>query len=301
VVPQDEITIPRYVTRPGERLHASYNAVSSGYFATMRIAVVAGREISESDSESAAPVALVNRAMAERFWPGASPLGRRFVRAGDKQHPLEIIGVVGNSRTEDLFSPYVPMFYIPVTQDDSPAQTLQVRTAGPPGAMAQEVLDIVRRLAPAAPVLSVRTMADAVNNGANGLFFFNLGAALTGVLGLLGLTLAVIGVYGVAASAVGHRTHEIGLRMALGARRVQIFWMLSRQGLTIVGLGMALGVLVAIAVGRLMGDFLMGVGPTDPLTYSIVSALLGVVALLACYVPVRRVLSGDPLVALRHE
>ena len=242
-----------------------------------------------------------NQAMADRYWPGTDPVGRRFVRTGDPQHPLEVIGVVRNNRTEDLYSPYAPMFYLPFSQSPESSATLQVRTAGPPNAMAPLVRDVVRRLAPAAPILAVQTMADAVNGGANGLFFFTLGAALTAVLGAIGLTLAVIGVYGVMAYAVGQRTHEIGVRMALGARRANILWTLSRQGVAIVGLGVLLGALLALAVSRLVGDFLVGVAPTDPLTYVTVSALLTTIAAVACLVPARRAVTSDPLAALRHE
>jgi len=144
-------------------------------------------------------------------------------------------------------------------------------------------------------------MTEVVSNGANGLLLFNLGAELTAALGLLGLTLAVVGIYGVMAYAVGERTQEIGVRVALGAQRKNILWMISRQGLAIVGAGLALGPLIAVRVGRVVGEFLVGVGPTDPLTYISVSLLLSFVALAACYIPARRATRVDPLVALRYE
>jgi predicted permease len=297
----DEITIPGYVPQRGEQLHAGYNAVSSDYFKTMKIAVLRGREFFDSDAESSPRVALINAAMAERFWHGADPVGRRFNRGGDPQRAIEIVGVVGNSRTEDPYSPYVPAFYVPISQSYPSAQTLQIRTAGPPQAIAPDVLAVVRAIAPAAPVLSVRTMTDAVANGANGLMLFNVGAELTAALGLLGLILAVVGIYGVMAYAVRQRTQEIGVRIALGAQRTSILWMVSRQGIAIVGIGLALGLLIAVAVGRLMGDFLVGIGPTDPLTYLTVSLLLTFIALAACYVPARRATGVDPMVALRYE
>jgi len=144
-------------------------------------------------------------------------------------------------------------------------------------------------------------MTEVVSNGANGLLLFNLGAELTAALGLLGLTLAVVGIYGVMAYAVGERTQEIGVRVGLGAQRKNIPWMISRQGLAIVGVGLALGLLIAVRVGRVVGEFLVGVGPTDPLTYISVSLLLSFVALAACYIPARRATRVDPLVALRYE
>ena len=297
----DGIAIPGYVPRSGEEMHADFNAVTPDYFTTMKIAVLRGRDFTESDTESSPRVAVINEAMAERFWHGADPVGRSFKRDGDPQHTIEIVGVARNSRTEDPYSPYSPAFYVPMSQSYSSVQTLQVRTAGPPQAIAPEILAAIRGIAPTAPILSVRAMTEAVNNGANGLMLFNIGAELTAALGLLGLTLAVVGIYGVMAYAAGQRTQEIGLRMALGAQRRSILWLISRQGLAIVGIGLALGLLLAIAVGRLVGDFLVGIGPTDPLTYISVSLLLSFVALAACYIPARRAMRVDPIVALRHE
>lgn len=160
---------------------------------------------------------------------------------------------------------------------------------------------MARKLAPTVPVLSVRTMSDAVRNGANGLLLFNLGAKLTAALGFLGLTLAVVGIYGVMAYAVGQRTQEIGVRMALGAQRRTILWMVSCQGLAIIGTGLSIGLLTAIAAGRLVGEFLVGVGPADPMTYITVSTLLSLIALAACYIPARRAVHIEPTVALRYE
>jgi len=296
-----QITVPGYVPPHGEQPSASYNAASSDFFKTLEIAVLEGRGFSDADTESSPRVALINQAMAERFWPNQNPIGRRFTRAGEAALPMEVIGVVRNSRTEDLFSPYGPVFYVPISQGYNSLQSLQIRTAGAPQAVAPEVLALVRRLAPSAPVLGVQTMTDAVNYGANGLFLFNVGAELTTALGLLGLTLAVVGIYGVMAYTVGQRTREIGVRVAFGAQRGDILWMVSRQGVTTIAIGLAFGLLAAMGVGRLVGNFLVGVGPTDAWTYATVSLLLSFVALLACFVPARRAMRVDPMVALRHE
>jgi ABC-type antimicrobial peptide transport system permease subunit len=239
--------------------------------------------------------------MAKRFWPGINPVGQNFQRDGDRQHPIEIVGVVSNSRTEDLYSPVGPAFYIPISQDYTSAQILQVRAFGQPQRIAAEISSLAQKLAPAAPVLSVCTMSDAVSNGANGLFLFHLGAKLTTALGFLGLTLAVVGIYGVMAYAVGQRTQEIGVHMALGAQRRTILWMVSRQGLAIIGAGLSIGLLIAIAAGHLVGEFLVGIGPTDPVTYITVSMLLSSIASAAWYVPARRAMLVEPTVALRYE
>ena len=296
--PSNEITIPGRVSQRGEELHADFNAVSPDNFATMNIALLRGRDFLDSDTESSPRVAVINQAMAERFWPRVNPVGQSFKRTGDALHPIEIVGVVRNSRIEDVYSPFGPAFYVPLSQAYTSAQTLQVRTAGLPQSIAPEVLRVVRELAPTTPVLSVRTMADVIRND---LFLFNLGARLTAALGLLGLTLAVVGIYGVMTYAIGQRTQEIGVRMALGAQRGTILWMVSRQGLAIVGAGLAIGLLFALGVGRLVGEFLVGIGPTDLVTYVTVSVLLSIIALAACYVPARRAMHVEPTVALRYE
>ena len=296
--PSNQIVIPGHVSQRGEELHADFNAVSPDNFATMNVALLRGRDFLDSDTESSPRVAVINEAMAEHFWPGVNPVGQSFKRNGDALHTIEIVGVVRNSRIEDVYSPIAPAFYVPLSQAYTSAQTLQVRTAGSPQFVQPEVLAVVQEVAPAAPVLSVRTMPDLVRND---LFLFNLGARLTAVLGLLGLTLAVIGIYGVMTYAIGQRTQEIGVRMALGAQRGTILWMVSRQGLAIVGAGLAIGLLFALGVGGLVGEFLVGVGPTDPVTYVTVSVLLSIIALAACYVPARRATHIEPTVALRYE
>jgi putative ABC transport system permease protein len=166
--------------------------------------------------------------------------------------------------------------------------------------MVTEVRAIAQSLAPAIPIYGVRTMTEALHGG-NGLLFFELGASLAAALGLLGLILAVVGVYGVMSYAVSQRTQEIGIRIALGAQRSDILRMIGRQGLVIVASGLTVGVLAALAVGRLVSDFLVGITPSDPITYVGVSVLLAAVACLATYIPTRRATRVDPMVALRYE
>ena len=298
---EDQITVPGYAAQRGEQLQAQFNAVSTDYFQTLEISVLRGRDFADSDSDSSPRVALINQAMADRFWHGADPIGQTFTHSRDPRHAIEIIGVVRNSHTEDTFSPCGPLFYLPIAQNYSSALALQVRSTGPPQWIAPEIVSVVRGLAPAAPILGVHIMTDIVSNGLGGLLLFRLGADLTAALGLLGLLLAVIGMYGVMAYAVGQRTQEIGVRIALGAQRQTILWMISRQGLLIVGVGLAIGLALALSVGTLVRNFLVGVGATDPLTYVTVSLLLSFVALSAGYLPARRAMRVDPIVALRYE
>ena len=296
---EDSIAVPGYVPRTGEHLSANYDAISPGYFTTMGIAIVDGRDFGASDGGSSPHVAVINQAMADRFWPHMDPIGRSFHREGDSQHAIEIVGVARNSKIEDVWEPYTPVFYLPLSQSYASDQTLQIRTAGPPQAIAPAILSIVRGLASAAPILSIRTMTDAIAGG--DLQLFDIGAELTGALGLLGLTLAVVGMYGVMAYAVGQRTQEIGVRIALGAQKSSILWMISRQGLAIVTIGLGIGFAIALAVGKLLAEFLVGVSSTDPLTYVVVSTVLAVVALAACWIPARRAMKVDPMTALRYE
>jgi putative ABC transport system permease protein len=296
-----EIGVPGYVPKQGETLRADYDAVSPGYFSTLRIPLLEGRDFTDTDNASGAAVAIVNEELADRFWPRESPVGRTFARGENRRQPVRIVGVVRNSRIEDPYSPIAPAFYVPISQAFTPAETLQVRTAGPPEATAPDLLATLRGLAPQVPVLNVRTMVDAVANGDSGFFIFGMGAQLTGALGLLGLALAVVGVYGVMASAVGQRTREIGLRLALGASRGTIVWLVSRHVITILAIGLAAGMSAGVAGGRLAGDFLVGIGPTDPMAYGAALALLSAVALAACYVPTRRALRVDPAIALRND
>jgi FtsX-like permease family len=220
---------------------------------------------------------------------------------GDAQHTLEIIGVVKKSRTEDPYSPYSPTLYVPISQNYTSAQTPEIRTAGPPQSLAPEVLAVVRAIAPTAPILSVRSMTDLIENGPGGLLIFNLGAELTGALGLLGLVLAVVGIYGVMAYAVGQRTPEIGVRLALGAQGRGVLTMVLSEGVSLMFAGVAIGLLYALALTRLLGSLLYGVSATDPLALGCVAMLFAVVALIACYVPARRAVRLDPVVALREE
>jgi predicted permease len=279
---------------------AGYNIVSPAYFETMGIRLLRGRGIDDTDKQNSVHVAVINQAMAERFWPGQDPNGKRFRLEEDLNHPLEVVGVVRNSRTSDLSSPQGSFFYIPFAQKPVLPVTLQLRTFGNPETMGPGVIGVIRSLAPAMPVAGAQTMTDALNTP-NGLWFFQLGAGLAATMGILGLTLAIIGVYGVVSYMATQRTHEIGIRLALGARPGGILRMVFRQGVLVVVPATVVGVLAAFAVARLVGSFLVGVSPTDPITYCGVSIMLTFVALAASYIPARRATKVDPMVALRHE
>jgi predicted permease len=297
------LKIDGYQPPPGQSApSAGYNAVSPQYFDTMRIPVLRGSGIHDSDDQNSQYVAVINEAMAEKYWHGENPIGRRFTTTDDPQNPIEIVGEVKNSRTIHLTGPYRPYLYVPLAQHYGyklPA-TLQLRTSLPLATMNREVVDTIHSLAPAMPVIEVQTMIAALDT-TNGLLLFQIGAVLAASLGILGLALAMVGVYGVVSYGASQRTHEIGIRMALGAQPVQVLKMIFGQGFFIVGGGILLGVLAAAGIARLVGNFLVGVGALDPFTYISASLLLAAIALLACYIPARRAMKVDPMVALRYE
>ena len=279
---------------------AGYNVVSSGYFETMRIPLLRGRGIQDSDTQDSQRVAVIDQTMADRYWRGLDPIGRDFSTTADLGHPMEVIGIAKNAQADNIFAPGEPFFYAPFSQLYQPAATLQLRSAAAPEAMARETISLIHSLEPAMPVFDVQSMTAALDT-LNGLLMFRFAAALAASLGILGLILAVVGVYGVVSYAASQRTHEIGIRLALGAQPGQVLKLILRQGFMIVGAGVVAGVLAAEAMGRLVGNLLFGVSAGDPLTYLTASTLLAFVALLACYIPARRAMRVDPMVALRYE
>jgi len=296
-----DLAIPGYATSSNQEApHAEVNAVSADYFTNMRIALKRGREFTDADNENSPHVALINQAMADRYWPGQDVLGKSFVVTSDPKHPTTIVGVVQNSRMNQLYGVFEPIFYLPAAQSYVSTETLQIRSERSAQEMVAEVRAIAQSLAPAIPVYGVRTMTEALHGG-NGLLFFEVGASLAAALGSLGLILAVVGVYGVMSYAVSQRTQEIGVRIALGAQERDILKMIGRQGAVIIASGLTIGLLAALAAGRLVSDFLVGITSTDPFTYMGVSLLLATVACLATYIPTRRATKIDPMVALRYE
>jgi len=297
----DFLEVEGFVSSPGQQApSAGFNVVSPGYFETLHIPLLFGRDILETDKQNSVRIAVINQAMAERFWPGLDPIGKQFKSKGDPQHPLEVVGVVKNSRADDMFIPEGPYFYMALTQKPMLPVTLQVRTAGDPESMVHEIVSTIKALEPAMPLADVQTMTEALDT-LNGLLLFRFGAGLAAAMGIVGLILALIGVFGVVSYSATQQTREIGIRLALGARPGQILRMIFCQGVLVVVPGTVIGVLAAFAIARLVGGFLVGVTPTDPLTYAGVSIMLTLVALAAAYLPARRATKVHPMVALRHE
>jgi len=297
----DWVEVPGYEVPHGEAQPiAAYNIVTPRYFRTMRIPLLEGRDFTTADVENSAWVAIVNETMARKFWPNQSAIGHEFKVASDHVHSLRVVGVVKNSRTLGLVGPIREYFYQPFAQGYTSLAVLHVRTTFAPETMIASIRQQVASLAPSMPVFDVHTMLQALYT-INGFLLFQLAAALAGILGALGLILALVGVFGVISFSVSQRTNEIGIRMAMGAAQASILRMILRQGVWIISAGLISGIALALAISRLVSDFVAGVSPYDPLTYVSVTALLGAVSLLACYFPARRATRVDPMIALRYE
>ena len=297
----DTLIVPGYETPAGQPpASIFYSQISTGYFKTMGIGMDHGREFTDADDKDTQYVAIVNQTMAEKFWPHEDPIGRQFRLSGDQTHTITVVGECKDSHTFGITGKMKPYFYVPWTQNFSSLLNLQVRAGGDPEVLGPEIVKEITAMAPDLPVFDVQPMTRAME-GANGFLIFEFGAALAAALGFLGLLLALVGVYGVVSYTASQRRHEIGIRMALGAQPREILQMVLRQGIGIIAAGLVLGLLITFALARAVGYFLIGVSPTDPLTYISVTAILVFVALTASSIPAWRAMRLDPLVALRHE
>jgi len=300
---QDVVVADKHPLEPGQVPPEVFdNLVSPTYFETLHIPIRRGRAFTESDNENAPKVAIINEAMAKKFWPTEDALGQRF-RSKDSQHQwaeVEVVGIAQDSRYKQIVEdPPIPYFYKPLAQEYMPLRNIQVRTSLPPESLELQIASTIHGLAPGVP-LSVKTM-DQDLQGLNGYLFFKLGAQLSGTLGVLGLILAIVGVYSVVSYAAFQRTHEIGIRMALGAGRDDVLRMVLSRSLLMIALGIAIGAAISFVGAKALASFLVGVSPSDPLTFFGVMGLLLLVGLAACLVPAYRAMRVDPLVALRYE
>jgi putative ABC transport system permease protein len=274
--------------------------VTPDYFRAMGISLLLGRFPTDED-DPAHPAAVVNQTMARRFFPNdQNPIGRR-IKFGTPDAPnpwMPIVGLVADVRHQDLGTPARPEVYVAHAQEPSRSMTLLARTAADPLSLAGTVRQVVWSVDVDQPVYLVRSMRQVIEDRTAGPRAMT---EVMGVLSIFALLLAAVGIYGVVGYSVGERTHEIGIRIALGAGRGSILRMVVGQGMVVVVIGAAAGLAGALAVTRVIASLLFGIAPSDPLTYTAISALLLTVALIAMYLPARRAMAVDPLVALRYD
>ncbi len=294
------IDIAGQPTRAHDLPLAGMNSVSPAYFATMGIPIIRGRSFTTEDDEPARRVALVNERLAEELWPHQDPLGKRFSFTGQEGPWVEVVGVTKTGKYHLLFEDPQPYFYVPLAQFYTGLRVLQVRTSVPPETLMASIERIIHAREPELVLFDAQSMARALGGG-YGLFLVRVGALFAAIFGMLGLALVAVGLYGVVSYTTSERTHEIGVRMALGAAPRDVLRLTLKQGMTPVAVGIGIGLPGAMAMARLTSSLLFGITVADPLTLVGVTLFMVIVAFGASYLPARRAVQIDPMTALRHE
>jgi predicted permease len=284
-----------YIPRPHESIEVDRGIVGPGYLQTLRTPLIAGRDFTDADNESAQPVAIVNQAFVNRYWPGQNAIGKRIQLWG---RWYSVAGVAANGKYRRVTYEAAPLVLFPLAQRYENLVILHVRVTGDPMAYSSAIDQAIHELSPDLPLFGITTLK---NNMRIGNVFERIVVIFAGSFGLLAMLLAAVGIYGVVAYSTRQRTHEIGIRMALGAARADVFRQVLRQGLRLTLIGLTAGIAVSLAFTRLLRGLLFGVGTADWITFASVSILLCAVALVACYLPARRAASIEPMQALRTE
>jgi putative ABC transport system permease protein len=285
--------------RPSDQAQSvSSISVSADYFRAMGIPIMQGRAFSERDDANAPKVVILNQTMAREFFPNENPIGRRMVMGQGANALATVVGVVGNVRNRGLDAQAQPAFFVPFSQSPDSTMEVALLTAVEPTSMTTAVRNAVAAIDPEQPVFDISTM-DQRLAASVAPRRFNL--LLLASFALLAMVLAGVGIYGVVSFSVSQRTHEVGVRMALGARRHDVLKLILAQGMVLLLIGTGVGLIGAFLLTRFLAALLYGVRPTDSATFAAVSLLLAAVATVACYVPARRATKVDPMVALRYE
>ena len=299
-------TVEGYTPAPGENMSVQMNLVSAGYFKTTGMTMLLGRATGPQDTSSSPKVAVINEAMARHFFHGQNPIGRKFNDTGGPAGTgIEIVGVVKDAKVNTPRQEAPRMVFLPLTQQANVAgnlgvfaDDLEIRTAVDPASLTPEVRRAIGEIDKNLPITGVKTLEDQVSGSLNQERMI---AELSTFFGSLALLLACVGLYGLMSYAVTRRIHEIGIRMALGAQARDVLWMVMREVLLLIGLGVAIGIPVAFVAGRLIASALYGLAPSDPLTMLVAPVVLLFIATLAGYLPAQRAMKVDPMVALRYE
>jgi putative ABC transport system permease protein len=295
------VTIDTQAVQMDQRTpEADWRPVTAGYFQAIGMSVLRGRGFTESDSETAAPVAIIDDTLAHTFFPNVDPVGKRLHLGGMASTSpwMTIVGVVTHVHYREIEAPSRVQVYWPEAQRPFNTMSLAIRTSVDPLSLATAVRQEILSVDPSQPVYQVRSMEQLRSDWLSQRF---LALLLVGLFAALAVILAAVGIYGVMSYAVTRRTHEMGIRMALGAQPRDILNMILSQGTALMGIGLGAGIVAALGLSRLMSALLYGVTATDPLAYLGGAVLLSLVALAACYIPARRATRVDPMVALRYE
>jgi putative ABC transport system permease protein len=286
--------------RPGEYPHPDVHIVSSGYLATLGVPLIRGRAFTDADDEKAARVGMINGLMARRFFPDGDSVGKRFMigHPGDKNEWMTIVGVTGDTKLYGLANPARLEVYLPFRQTAASDMNLIVKSSVGDAALSSAIRDAVAAVDKDQPITMTTTMNQLVRDS---VATRRITLVLLGLFSALALILAAIGIYGVISYSVAQRTQEIGIRTALGAQRGDLMRMILKQGLRTALLGVGIGLGAALVLAQLIKSMLFGVGAADPLTFVAVALALICVALTASYIPARRAMRVDPLVALKYE
>jgi macrolide transport system ATP-binding/permease protein len=292
------VSIEGYQAQPGEDTELNMNTVALNYFQTMGIPLLQGRDFNTQDTESSPRVAIINEAMAQRYWPDQNAISKRISFKGPNGPFTEIVGVAKTGKYRSIGEASLPYIYLPLGQNLAPRLTLIMRTAGDPAELSAALRAEIQAMDRNLPVFDVKTMTEHIGEA---LSQERLIATMLGIFGSLALVLSTVGIYGLMSYSVSQRRREIGVRMALGARSQDILRLIVSRGLMLTSIGIAIGLAAAIALTRVAGGLLFGISATDPITFAVVSMILAGVALGACFVPARRATKVDPMVALRYE
>ncbi|MGC1966903.1 MAG: FtsX-like permease family protein, partial [Candidatus Acidiferrales bacterium] len=288
-------------TATGQEDECDIITATSGYFSTLHVPLISGRFFSATDTWEAPWVMMVNKAFVKQFFPNEEAVGKRVRFTFDAREPYrEIVGVVGNISQDDLAGPPTPIIYVANEQGPSTYLAYMVRTAGDPAAFVGSAQAALHELDPQLPLIQAQTM-EHFTDQTPAVFLRRYPSYVIGSFAALALILAMIGLYELISFTVAQRTREIGIRVALGAQPRDILELVMRQGIGAVVVGVGVGVVAALVLTRLMATLLFGVKPTDVVTFASVAVILTCVALAASYIPARRAMRTDPLVALRHE